>query len=179
MRRIVRFVATLALTAPVHAAEPGRVEIQGLRLTIPTSWVRTPASSNVRAAQYRVPRAGTDTEDGEFVVFFFGKGKGGGLEENLSRWYDQFSQPDGRSSREAAVVTSRTVRGLKVTAVDLSGTYRGMAPGSGPPTASTRMLAAVVEGAEGPWFLKATGPATTMAEAKPGFDALLLSLEPH
>jgi hypothetical protein len=41
------------------------------------------------------------------------------------------------------------------------------------------MLAAVIEGEEGPWFLKVTGPARTIAEAQPGFEAALSSLAAH
>ena len=54
------------------------------------------------------------------------------VQENLERWYGQFSRPDGRPSREVAVVTTRTVNGLEVTAVDLAGTYKAGPTTSGP-----------------------------------------------
>jgi hypothetical protein len=37
----------------------------------------------------------------------------------------------------------------------------------------------MIEGEEGPWFFRATGPQATIAQAKPGFDAMLASLEAH
>src|SRR5438093_11369590 len=83
------------------AADVVRTETAGLRYAVPASWQRVPAPSDVRAAQWRIPRATADGEDAELVLFFFGKGKGGGTQENLERWYGQFSEPDGRPPREA------------------------------------------------------------------------------
>jgi hypothetical protein len=181
MRRSALVLLLLLATLPSHA-EMLRSEAVGLRFSVPREWTRVPAPSDVRAAQWRIPRAAGDPEDGELVLFFFGKAKGGSAEENLDRWYGQFAQPDGRPSRDAAVVTIRTVNGLRVTAVDLAGTYRGGPPSGGQAGTAkpgTRMLAAVIEGEDGPWFFKAIGPAGTIVAAKGGFDALLASLEPH
>jgi hypothetical protein len=172
----------LALTAGTAIAGEVRTEAARLRFTLPSEWVRVPAPSDVRAAQWRIPHGPKDGEDGELILFFFGAGQGGKVEDNLDRWYAQFTQPDGRQSREAGVVTSRTVHGLKVTSLDLPGTYSGgtMGPGSGAkPKPGTRLLGAVVEGNGGPWFFKAIGPDATIAGAKAGFEAMLGSLEPH
>lgn len=178
MRRFALLVA-LAVAAPANA-QTLRSEAVGLRFSVPKAWDRVPAASEVRAAQFRLPRAPGDAEDGELVLFFFGEGKGGGVQDNLDRWYGQFTQPDGRQSRDAAVVTIRTVKGLKVTAVDLGGTYTAqMGPGAAQPRTGYRMLGAVVEGPHGPWFWKAVGPAATVGQAREGFDALLASLEAH
>ncbi len=170
--------AGLLAVAVAGAAEAIRTEAAGLRFALPRDWVRVPASSDVRAAQFQIPRASGDQEDGEAILFFFGQSKGGGVEDNLERWYGQFTEPDGRPSREAAVVTIRTVNGLHVTSVDVPGTYTGMGP-TAKPKPGFRLLAAVVEGSGGPWFWKAVGPGGTMAAAKPAFDELLLSLEAH
>ncbi len=171
----------LALAAPV-AAETARTEAASLRYAVPTAWTRVPAPSDVRAAQYTIPRVAGDDEDGELILFFFGEDKGGGADENLTRWYGQFTEPDGRPARDAAVLTIRTVNGLRVTAVDLSGTYVGtQMPGGkkAEPKPGFCMLAAVIEGKGGPWFFKALGPAATMAQAKTGFDKLLDSVDVH
>jgi hypothetical protein len=167
------------LAALALAGDTVRTEAVGLRFAVPAGWMRTPAASDVRAAQWRVPATGPD-EDGEVVLFYFGRGKGGGTEENLQRWYAQFTEPDGRTAHDAAVLTVRTVNGLRVSEVDLTGTYQPPPMmGGGPPRPGTRLLAAIVEGGDGPWFFKALGPAATMERAKPGFDAMLASLEPH
>ena len=115
------------------------------------------------------------------MLFFFGKGQGGSAEQNVDRWTGQFTQPDGKPSKDAAVVTIRTVNGLKQTSVDVAGTYKpapmGGAGGAAKP--GWRLLAAVVEGDGGPWFWRLTGPEATVAAAKPQFEALLASLEAH
>jgi hypothetical protein len=180
---MLRAVMLLALAlGTAAAAESTRTEAAGLRFAVPRAWTRVPAPSDVRAAQYTIPRAKGDVLDGELVLFHFGTGKGGSAEDNLNRWYGQFVQPDGRASRDAAVVTMRTVGGLKVTSVDLAGTYLGMQMPGGralEPKPGFRLLAAVVEGPGGPWFLRALGPAASIAAAKPDFDALLASLAAH
>ena len=180
MRGLVLLVA-LGLATPT-TAQTQRTEAAGLRFSVPGTWTRIPASSEMRAAQYRIPHASGDSEDGELILFFFGATKGGGVQDNLDRWYGQFSQPDGRLSRDAAVLTIRTVHGLRVTMVDLPGTYLGGGMGGGAPPAPKpgwRMLGAIIEGEGGPWFLKALGPDATIRQAKGDFEALVDSLEPH
>src|SRR6266850_4921946 len=164
----------LTLVSPTFAADTVRTEAARLRFVVPAAWTRVPAPSDFRAAQWKIPRAAEDKDDGTLVLYYFGEGKGGGVQENLDRWYAQFTQPDGRPSRDAATVTMKTVNGLRVTAVDLSGNYEGMGMGGAKDAAKPgyRMLAAVVEGEGGPWFFKALGPEATMAAAKSGFDAM-------
>src|SRR5262245_22132927 len=163
------------------AADTVRTEAGGLRFAVPSGWTRVPAPSDVRAAQWRIPRAASDSTDGEVVLFFFGKGKGGSVQDNLDRWYAQVTEPDGRASRDAGVVTSRTVNGLRVTSLDVPGTYRPspMGGGAAEPRPGSRLLAAVIEGDDGPWFFRAVGPDATIAAAKAAFEAMLASVEPH
>ena len=177
MSRCAIALATLVATIAA-ASEPVRNEAVGLRFTVPGEWTRVPAASDVRAAQWRIPSGGGDAE---LVLFYFGKGKGGGVQENLDRWYGQFTEPDGRPARDAGVVTIRTVNGLRVTFLDLPGTYHPMPAGGGGAEARPgfRLLAAVVEGEDGPWFFRAVGPEATITAAKGAFEALLASVEAH
>lgn len=179
--RILACVAVALVVTTALAAETTRKEDARLRYAVPTKWTRVPAPSDMRAAQYKIPKVGSDAEDGELVLFFFGSGQGGTADANLDRWYTQFSRPDGKPVKDAAVVTIRTVNGLKVTSVDLSGTYKPapMGGAAGAPKENWRMLAAVIEGEGGPWFFRATGPEATIADAKPEFDAMLSSVAPH
>lgn len=181
MRRLMVPAVIAATIALAVAGDTSRKEDAGLRYSVPTAWQRVPAPSDMRAAQYRIPRSGADTEDGELVLFFFGKGQGGGVEQNLERWYGQFTQPDGRPTKETAVISTRKVGGLDVTEVDLSGTYKpaAMGGGSGAEKQNYRMLAAVVQGEGGPWFFRATGPKTTIQNAHADFAEMLGTLEPH
>ena len=177
------FLATLVLltSTSLASADPVRTQAAGLRFTVPSEWTRVPAPSDMRAAQFRVPKSGSDAEDAEAVLFFFGPGQGGSAQDNLDRWYGQMTQPDGKASKDAGTVVIKTVKGLKVTALDLPGTYKGMpAPGAPATTKSGyRLLAAAIEGTGGPWFFRIVGPDATVKAAKPGFDAMLESVEPH
>ena len=179
--RALAILLVTAIVSSVASAEPVRTQAAGLRFSLPADWVRVPAPSDMRAAQFRVPKAGSDAEDAEAVLFFFGEGKGGSTEDNLERWYGQMTQPDGKSSKDAGTVTIKTVNGMKVTALDLPGTYKGMPAPGAPATAKSgyRLLAAVIEGKGGPWFFRVVGPDATVKATKPAFDALLASVEAH
>jgi hypothetical protein len=171
--RLVVAVA-LAVALPAFASE----EAAGLRFSVPKGWQRGQPSSPLAIVQLRIPRARGDDAGGEVVLFRFGDAKGGGLSDNVERWYSQFKQPDGRPSKEVAVVTTRTVHGLTVKTIDLSGTYRAqMGPMDNPSKPGYRLLGAVVEGHGDPWCWRAVGPAKTMEKAKEGFDKLIDSLE--
>jgi hypothetical protein len=180
MRVLLALLVASGASSLVHA-DPVRTQAAGLRFSLPSEWVRVPAPSDLRAAQFRVPKSGSDTEDAEAVLFFFGEGKGGSAQDNLDRWYGQMTQADGKQSKDAGVVTIKTVKGLKVTELDLPGTYKGMAAPGSAPTAKPgyRLLAAVIEGPGGPWFWRVVGPDATVKAAKPAFDTLLESVEAH
>jgi len=171
---------TVLATASAFAAETTRTEAAGLRFKLPRAWTRVPTMVETRAAQYRVPAAPGDAAETDFAVFFRGEGQGGSAAEHLERWYGRFVQRDGRSSRDVAVVTTRTVGDLRVTAIDLSGTWIGAAAQpTGAGISGYRLLGAVVEGTGGPWVLEILGPAATVDRTKADFDTLLGSVEAH
>lgn len=174
-------LAILFAAASLAHAEPVRTQAAGLRFSLPSEWTRVPAPSDMRAAQFRVPKAAGDAEEAEAVLFFFGEGKGGSTQENLDRWFGQMTEPDGKPSKDAGVVTIKTVKGLKVTALDLPGTYKGMPASGAPPSEKTgyRLLAAAIEGPGGPWFFRVVGPDASVRAAKPGFDSFIESVEAH
>src|SRR5947209_5138071 len=92
-----------------------------LTFVAPAAWHPRPASS-MRVAEFVVPKAAGDQEDAEAIVFFFG-GSGGSVEANVDRWIGQMRQPDGSPSNAAARRAARTINGLTVSTVDVSGTY--------------------------------------------------------
>jgi len=148
-----------------------------LTFTAPTDWKPVVVSSSMRVAQWALPHAAGDTQDGELVVYYFG-GQGGSLEANIERWVGQIKQPDGRPSTVKR--DSRTINGLKVTLVDLSGTYVAeMSPGSGQLHNSPdfRMRAGYIETSNGPYFIKLVGPAKTIAANEKSFETFLTSVK--
>ena len=153
--------------------------LAGLTFTAPNGWKPVTTSSSIRVAQYTVPRAAGDTADAELVVYYFG-GSGGTVEANIERWVGQMQQPDGRPSSAVMKRQSRTVNGMKVTLVDVPGTYVAeMTPGSPQRHNSPNfhLRAAVIETSNGPYFIKLTGPAKTVAAAEKSFEAFLTSVK--
>jgi hypothetical protein len=66
---------------------------------------------------------------------------------------------------------------MKITTVDVSGAYTGMAMGqTGAPKPGYRLLGAIVEAPQGSIFFKFTGPAKTVAQNQSAFDKMLASL---
>jgi hypothetical protein len=164
-----------------HGSSAGIEKVFGsLKFNVPTGWVEQNPSSPMRKGQFGLPKADGDTTDAELVVFYFGAGQGGSVEANIDRWIGQISQPDGSSSKEKAKTSKKTVAGLPVTLVDVNGTYQPlMMPGGGQqvPNAGYRMMAAVVETTEGPWFFKLVGPEKTVAKWASSFDQFINSLQ--
>jgi len=127
----------------------------------------------MRAATYVVPAA-DDKEDGKCGIYYFGPGKGGSVDDNMKRWIGQFEP-----AQQEAQPHKRTISGLNVTTIDLSGTYTGA--GGPMATAKTikpgyRLLGAIVEAPEGLIFIKFTAPAKTAAANQANFENLLKSL---
>jgi hypothetical protein len=147
----------------------------GIKWTAPSNW-KVEAERPMRLATYTIPPVAGDSEPAECGVYFFGPGQGGSVEANITRWIGQFE------SKEAGKRDQRTVHGLKVTTVDVSGAYTGMGGPMGkagtPPKPNYRLLGAIVEGPQGSVFFKFTGPAKTVAQNQAAFDKLILSLQP-
>jgi hypothetical protein len=121
----------------------------------------------MRAATYTV-------DDAECVVYFFGQGQGGSVQANMDRWKGQF----GPSA--TAKTADRVIHGLKVTTIDIAGSYSGMAGpmgGAAPAKPGYRMLGAIIENPGGNIFLKFAGPAKTIGTNQGKFEQLLGSFE--
>ena len=94
----------------------------GLGFDAPAEWVSKPSSSSMRVAVWELTG---DDAPAEVVIFYFGEGSGGGVEANLARWFGQFEQPDGSSTRDRATITERTVNGLELTVALVHNSDRG------------------------------------------------------
>ena len=159
-----------ALIAVVLAVLP--VQTATLIFIRPAAWTDRAPASSMRVAEFVVPRASGDAEDGELIVYYFG-GTGGTVDANLQRWTSQFQ------STKEPIRTTSTVNNLRLTSLDVSGTYvTEVRPGS---TArhnkpGFRMRATVVDTPKGPYFIKFTGPAATIEKAGAAFEQFIESL---
>ena len=119
--------------APPTASRPVQAATGELRYKVPEGWKVESPTSDMRAAQYKLPKAGGDSEDALLVLYYFGQGQGGSAQANIDRWIGQIAQPDGQSTKERAKTGSLTVNGLAVNTVDVTGNYSGgMSPDSAP-----------------------------------------------
>jgi hypothetical protein len=162
-----------ALMPLLQAAPAGQ-----LTFAAPPGWHSRPPASNMRVAEFVVAGTRGDAEDAEVIIYYFG-GSGGSADANIDRWIGQMRQPDGSMSKDKARRDARTINGLKVSTVDVSGTYVAeMRPGATEHLNKPdfRLRAAVVETPRGAYYIKMTGPAKTVAAADRDFAALLASL---
>ena len=151
-----------------------------LKFDVPAGWTAQTPSSSMRIAEFTLPKVDGDAEDANLTVFFFGATQGGSAQANIDRWIGQIQQPDGSSSKDKAKTETMTVNGLKVTTVDVIGTYTAeMAPGSGSfhNDENYRLRAAVIETPKGNYFVKLAGPAKTIARWDQAYADYLKSFE--
>ncbi len=165
----------------VAVAMIAAVQTTGGHLTYaaPPAWHTRPAASSMRVAEFVLPRAAGDPEDAELIVYYFGSQGGGSPQANIDRWIGQMQRADGGAAKDDAKTATRTINGLTVSSVDVSGTYVAeVRPGASEHfnKPDFRLMAAVVNTPRGPYYIKLTGPAKTVAAAAPAFDAFLESI---
>ena len=169
---------TKHVIAIVLLCASGTVQAARLVFATPDGWQKIPTSSSMRVADFSLPRAPGDVEDAELVLYYFA-GSGGGVDANLERWLGQMQQPDGRPSRLRAKKQTRSVNGLGVTLLDVSGTYVAeLSPGTSVRhnKPNFRLRAAVIQTPRGPYYIKLTGPRKTVARWTRSFDQFVASL---
>ncbi len=151
-----------------------------LKFKTPEGWTIEKTSSTTRVAQYKLPKVEGDKDDASLVLYYFGSSQGGTPQANIDRWIGQMQQPDGSDSKSKAKTDSLTVNGLKVTTVDVTGTFTAeMAPGSGTfhNDENYRLRAAVIETPKGNYFVKLTGPEKTVTRWDQSYNDYLKSFE--
>ncbi len=170
--RLPTLIAAAFLFAVGGGVAAEVISARGLGIEIPSGWEPETPSSNMRLLQARVPGAGGD---GEFLVFHFGVGGGGGVEANIERWIGQLELAAG----SGPIREELSVGSLRVHTVDVSGTLKASRIGSFPSTdlPGYRLLGAIVEGEGGPWFLRLVAPGATAAAERDAFISMLEGLK--
>lgn len=157
---------TVSLAPTIAPPTPAAGE---LAWDAPATWTKAWSPSPMRKATYTIPKAADDKDNGELTV----SEVGGGLDANIERWAGQFGGAEAKRAEQ-------TNGALKITIVDLHGTYRGGMPmgqtGEGPKEGYA-LLAAVVTDPKGVLtFFKLVGPAKTLAAARTDFDKFVRSI---
>ncbi len=157
---------------PVSAAEGGMPSAppsdNSLQLKVPDGWKAVQPRNEMIQAEFALPKAEGDEDDGRLTVTW----ARGSIQMNIDRWRGQFEQLEDKP------VEHLDLSGTKVTVVDFSGNYNEQQVMMGPVTKRPgyRMLAAIIEKAEGMLFVKGYGPANTMAAHADEFRGFVESL---
>lgn len=167
-----------ALPAFHGNVDPGQVEapsgpvvdLRTVKLTAPEGWIRKPPRSGFVRAEFSLPRAAGDPADGRLTVTV----AGGSIADNIERWRQQFG---GKPEKEAQ--DKIKVAQIEVALVDFSGTYldQGAMMGPGTELPGYRMLGAIFDLGGELYFIKAYGPAKTMAAQADKFRNFVRSLK--
>lgn len=172
-------LALFALALPTFAAEPDAQTIKladgVLVLTAPKDWVRKEPKSKIIEHEFAAPIADGDAIEGRITIM----GAGGDVQQNIDRWAGQFTQPNGKESKDVTKVTKKTVNGIEIHVVDIGGTYQDMpggpfAGGKPTPREGYRMLGAIMIAPKiGNYFVKFYGPEKTVTKYEADFNKML------
>jgi hypothetical protein len=148
-----------------------KIEVGGLTMPKPVTWVWTAPAMQFRALQYAVPAIGANAPAAELVFSVFPAGDGGPVEANLDRWANQF-----RAGEQAAPSkrSESTVNGMKVWRIESAGDYMGM--GAAAPRPGYLQLGAIVQAPGRSVFVKLVGPQATVESNRAAFEAMVAGM---
>jgi hypothetical protein len=159
---------SIGSTSPHEPAPAVAGDTPAIVWKAPGAWEEAPNPNTMRLATYRAP-GGVEISVSR---------AGGASEANILRWTEQFDDVSKEGRAE------RTVHGLHVVVVDVTGTYAGGDMGGGAPGESSEpkrgwvLVGAIVESRSPSYFFKMTGPATAVRAARPAFERLVDGIAP-
>jgi hypothetical protein len=169
---------TGASSAPATAAPATTSAVLGpFTMKVPSDWQPKTITSKMRAADYVLPAAPGD--EAELVIYYFGAEGAGTIEDNVDRWLGQFTQPDGKATRDVAKIQTTKIAGQDATLVTASGHFVASAmPGGGEAVdkLDQSLLAAIIASPSGPYYFKLVGATKTVNASSTQFRAMLDSL---
>ena len=167
MKRLALLVFSLTSLVSLHA-ETAKFTVSALEFTSPDGWKQVQPKSPMRKAQLEVPGEGGKAE---VTFFYFGDGQGGDVKANVSRWFAQLS-----GGADVQKVEEQDFNGTKVTLVSTEGTLKA-SPMAGIPedVQNAALQGAILQHADGPVFIKMTGPAAVVKGSKEKFLQLVKS----
>jgi gluconolactonase len=147
-----------------------------LMLPVPGDWKKVKPRSQLVEVEFSIPEAEEGVGAGRMTIM----ASGGTVKDNLTRWIGQFRTAEGGAIEEVEPV-EHEVGELKITTLDLSGTYRDMSRGPfGPATElpDHRMLGAIIPtDGEGTYYVKLYGPTATIEKAAEKFTEMIQGTE--
>jgi hypothetical protein len=158
---------------------PVVVELDGLQSKTPAEWQKQKPANRLRSHQFKLPKAKDDPADAEVAI---SPEQRGTPEQSVERWKELFELPADLPKEEAPKVDTFKIGKVKATYLDIRGTYYDLPRPLAPKTQAKlrqnyRMLAVFLETGGDKFFIRMIGPAKTVAQYKPGFDAWLKGLK--
>jgi len=170
MKFLSAWLATAVLAA---AAGAGDVEMAGMKSKVPAGWKEEPTTSEMRLAQFILPKAAGDDEDAQVIIFTFPAGSSGSADANMKRQLAKFAGKPEVKDGKLPVGT------LEAPYQDISGTYlqkkRPFDPADkGVEKANYRQIYVVAQfPGKGDYYPTLVGPAKTVEKHKKEFEEFL------
>jgi hypothetical protein len=173
VKSLVALCAALLLAA---CGVAGEVEIAGMKSKTPDSWKEERTTSEMRLAQFKVPKADGDSEDAELIIFYF-KGGSGSAEQNMARQLAKFKPAEGKEKVEAKVDKIKVGK-IEAPIQDITGTYlkkdRPFDPAAkAVEKTNFRQLYVPLVTDNGDYYPTLVGPAKTIEKHKKDFEEFL------
>lgn len=162
----------------VMAADEPSISLADGKVTLkaPKSWDKKQPRTRIVDFEFEAPAAEGDETPARVTVM----GAGGSVDANIERWISQFSQPDGKSTKDRAKNEKREIAGQTVHIVDIAGTFKDQAGPFAPAVVREdyRMIGAIIVTDKlGQYFIKMYGPSSTVAKNEKPFHEMLDSLK--
>jgi hypothetical protein len=170
----MKFLSALAASLFLAAVSlAGDVELGGMKSKVPAGWKEEPTTSEMRLAQFKLPKADGDDEDAQVIIFTFPAGSSGSADANMKRQLAKFAgKPEVKESK-------LSVGTVEAPYQDITGTYlqkkRPFDPADkGTEKANFRQIyvVALVPG-KGDYYPTLVGPAKTVEKHKKEFEEFL------
>jgi len=165
---------TMALAEDKKGTE---VTVSGLKATTPAEWKSEEPTSNLRKAQFKLPKEKGDSEDAELVLFVLAGG--GDVDANLKRQPNTFKIPEGVKKEDAIKVEDFKVGDFEAKYQTISGTYQFKAAPFDPNAKVTekekfrQLYVIFVDSDKATISFRLVGPEKTVDKHKKDFDAFL------
>jgi hypothetical protein len=175
---LLLLLALVVMGAPLAVAQddPRTIKLGKNTLTAPEDWeARKPKSPGIVMYEFAAPADEKEETAGRVTIGPLG----GGLEQNVARWYAQVKQPDGGDTQKRAKVDKKTIAGYTVHIIDMAGTYldRNFQTGETAELPDHRLFVVALVGKEGSFYVKFYGPKRTIDKHEKAFLAMIDGLK--
>jgi len=134
---------------------------------VPSNWSRIEPKSSMRLAEYKV-----ETTSGFYSVIVF-KNIGGNEDQNIKRWFGQFSGDKVAELEERS--ESMDIRGSQLTFVQTSGSFNG-GMGQSEPIDEAGLMGFIINSNNDVYYFKAVADSKIILEGKRDFVQTVLSM---